>query len=68
MRSISASSPKLRREAGGREIRFRGCPGKVIDYYRENLKKYGKVIECHTSKHGGDAHADVNDDRAFQRT
>jgi hypothetical protein len=38
------------------------APGKVIEYYRERLKKYGKVLECHTSKHDGDAHADVNDD------
>jgi hypothetical protein len=40
------------------------APGKVIDYYREHLKKYGKVLECHTSEHGGDAHADVNDDHS----
>jgi hypothetical protein len=38
------------------------APGKVVDYYREHLKKYGKVIECHTSEHGGNAHADFNDD------
>jgi hypothetical protein len=38
------------------------APGKVLEYYREHLKKYGKVLECHTSEHGGDAHADVNDD------
>jgi hypothetical protein len=39
------------------------APGKVIGYYREHLKKYGKVLECHTSEHGGDAHAEVNDDQ-----
>jgi hypothetical protein len=38
------------------------APGKVIDYYRERLKKYGKVIECHTREEGGDAHAEINDD------
>src|ERR1700728_3163769 len=37
------------------------APGKIIDYYRERLKKYGKVIECHAREHGG-SHADVNDD------
>jgi hypothetical protein len=37
------------------------APGKVIDYYREHLKKYGKVLECHTSERGGDAHADFDD-------
>jgi len=37
------------------------APGKVLDFYRGDLKKYGKVIECHTHEHGG-AHADFNDD------
>jgi hypothetical protein len=39
------------------------APGKVIDFYREKLKKYGKVIECHTREHGGDVdvHADDKD-------
>jgi hypothetical protein len=31
-------------------------PGKVIAFYRDKLKKYGKVLECHTSEHGGDVH------------
>jgi len=39
------------------------APGKVIEFYRERLKKYGKVLECHTSEHGGDAHADFDDDK-----
>jgi hypothetical protein len=43
------------------------APGKVIDYYRERLKKYGKVIECHTREHGGDTHAEVSDDQHSQR-
>jgi hypothetical protein len=33
---------------------------KILDFYRDKLKKYGKVLECHTHKHGGDA--DINDD------
>ncbi len=39
------------------------APGKVIDFYRDKLKKYGKVLECHTQKHGGDVdvHADDKD-------
>ena len=36
------------------------APAKVIDFYRDKLKKYGKVLECHTQKHGGDV--DVDDD------
>jgi hypothetical protein len=38
------------------------APGKITDFYRDKLKKYGKVIECHTQKHGGDIDID-NDDK-----
>jgi hypothetical protein len=37
------------------------APDKVIDYYRDKLKKYGKVLECHSQKHGGDVHVDDDD-------
>jgi hypothetical protein len=30
------------------------APAKVVDFYRDKLKKYGKVLECHSPKHGGD--------------
>jgi hypothetical protein len=33
---------------------------KVIDFYRDKLKRYGKVLECHSNKHSGDV--DVHDD------
>jgi hypothetical protein len=36
-------------------------PARIIDYYRDKLKKYGKVLECHTREHGGNVHADVDD-------
>jgi hypothetical protein len=39
------------------------APGKIIDFYRDKLKKYGKVVECHTREHG-DSHADFSDDDA----
>lgn len=29
-------------------------PGKVQAFYQDQLKKFGHVVECHTSKHGGD--------------
>ncbi len=38
------------------------APGKVIDFYRDHLKKFGKVIECHTREHGGGAHTELSDD------
>jgi hypothetical protein len=34
-------------------------PGKVIAYYRDKLRKYGKVLECHTAEHGGDVHVNA---------
>ncbi len=36
------------------------APAKIIDFYRDKLKKYGKVLECHSQKHGSDV--DVHDD------
>jgi hypothetical protein len=35
-------------------------PAKIIAFYRDKLKKYGKVLECHSEKHGGDVEADVD--------
>lgn len=36
-------------------------PAKVIDFYRDKLKKYGKVLECHSEKHGGDVEVHSDD-------
>jgi hypothetical protein len=36
------------------------APDKIIAFYRDKLKKYGKVLECHSQKHGGGI--EVNDD------
>jgi hypothetical protein len=30
------------------------APGKVVDFYRAKLKKYGNVLECHSQKRSGD--------------
>jgi hypothetical protein len=37
------------------------APAKIIDFYREGLKKYGKVLECRRQGHAGE-HADFDDD------
>ncbi|HTZ96820.1 MAG TPA: hypothetical protein VMB18_10505 [Terriglobales bacterium] len=37
-------------------------PNKIIAFYRDKLKKYGKVLECHTTKQGVTTHADNDDD------
>ena len=39
------------------------APAQIVEYYREKLRKYGKVLEGHTHEHGGDVHADVDDDK-----
>jgi hypothetical protein len=39
------------------------APAKVVDFYRDKLKKYGKVLECHTQKHGGDVDVQDDDDK-----
>jgi len=36
-------------------------PAKIIDYYRQNLKKFGKVLACHTREHNGDINADPDE-------
>jgi hypothetical protein len=37
-------------------------PSKIIAYYKDQLKKYGNVLECHTAKHGGSFNRDHGDD------
>lgn len=37
------------------------APAKVIDFYRDKLKKYGKVLECHSQRHGGGVDVHDND-------
>lgn len=37
------------------------APDKIVAFYREKLKKYGKVLECHSRKN--DEHVDVDDDK-----
>lgn len=36
------------------------APNQVLSFYRDKLKKYGKVLECHSNRHGGDV--EVHDD------
>jgi hypothetical protein len=37
------------------------APSRIVDFYRDKLKKYGKVLECHSDKHGGDVSVDDDD-------
>jgi hypothetical protein len=35
-------------------------PSKIVAFYRGKLKKYGKVLECHSSHRDGNVHSNVN--------
>lgn len=39
-------------------------PNQLITYYRDKLKRYGKVVECHTAEHGGDFHVNAGKNNA----
>jgi hypothetical protein len=39
------------------------APAKVIDFYRDKLKRYGKVLECHTQKEADDVDVNNDDDK-----
>jgi hypothetical protein len=39
------------------------APAKVIDFYRDKLRKYGKVLECHSDKHGGNVEMKDNGEK-----
>lgn len=38
-------------------------PEKILSFYRDQLKKYGSVLECHTRKGSGHMSAQVNSDK-----
>ncbi len=42
------------------------APAKVISYYRDKLKKYGKVLECHSSKNDGDVQVESHDENSAE--
>lgn len=43
------------------------APGKVLDFYRDKLKKYGRVLECHSAKLNGDVSV-PNDDKDSKKS
>ena len=36
---------------------------KILAFYRDQLKKYGNILECHTSKHGGHVSTEMDSDK-----
>jgi len=43
-------------------------PAKLIAYYKDELKKYGKVLECHTSHFGANTDMKDSDHRSHELT
>lgn len=41
-------------------------PNKLISFYEDQLKKYGNVLQCHSSHHGGGYHADYHGQNSEQ--
>ena len=39
------------------------APAKIIDFYRDKLRKYGKVLECRSQKHSDDVSVKDDDDK-----
>ena len=59
--NVNISTPGFGLKVIAIEYRSDSSPETVIQYYKDKLKKYGNVLECHTSKHGGDV--SVNSDK-----
>jgi hypothetical protein len=43
-------------------------PEKLISYYKDQLKKFGNVLECHTTKHGGGVKMDMGKNSEHHRS
>jgi hypothetical protein len=61
--NVNISSQYFRLKVVALEYHSDDAPEKVLAFYKKELKKYGKVLECHTSKHG-DASVEFSDDNS----
>lgn len=52
--NVHINSPLFGLRVVAQEYQSDDAPEKLISYYSNELKKYGKVLECHTSWHGKD--------------
>jgi hypothetical protein len=52
--NVNISSPLFGLRVVAQEYVSDETPEKLIGFYSNELKRYGKVLECHTSWHGGD--------------
>ena len=60
--NVNISGPGFALKVVALEYESDDAPDKLISYYKEQLKKFGQVLECRTDKHGGEV-SDVGDNK-----
>src|SRR5438874_9449515 len=60
--NVNISAGRFGLKVAAIEYESNDPPDKLVSYYRDQLKKYGKVLECHTSRQGHDASTGDNDE------
>jgi len=61
--NVRISSPLFGLKVVAQEFESDDSPDKLIGYYAKELKKYGKVLECHNSWKGGNASINVDSEK-----
>jgi hypothetical protein len=61
--NVNISAGKFGLKVAAIEYESNDPPDKLVSYYRDQLKKYGKVLECHTNR-SGHATSSGNDDES----
>lgn len=60
--NVHINSPLFGLRVVAQEYQSDDAPDKLISYYSNELKKYGKVLECRTSWHGKDVNVHMGHD------
>jgi hypothetical protein len=60
--NVNISAGKFALRVVAIEYESNDSPDKLVSYYRDQLKKYGKVLECHTTRHGQSTSTGDDDD------
>lgn len=62
--NVNISGPGFGVKVLAIEYVSKDAPQKIINFYRDELKKYGTVLECRTNKHAGDEHPQEADNES----
>lgn len=58
--NVNISGPGFALKVVALEYQSDDAPDKLVAYYKEQLKRFGNVLECRTDKHGGEV-SDIGD-------